>query len=367
MPATFASKCPRMKCRPGARQRVRSAFPSNACPSGRRRAAALATALCAVLGPSVASAEEAVTIEVQCDQLSREELAAVEARSRTELIVRRIDSGHLALRCEEAWVSASFMREPSVRTELREPRSEPNVRADQLVALVGQLFDEATGAQEAAPTSPAKSTTPAPPTRPRSSTKPAPVPEDTNVPPERADAWESPSAAAPAPNDSRGPSLLVGGALELWQTEIAGTAGVLVGGSVPLGRRVAVRLSANLAWGTSQTEGISARHFLAEGAFEVPLSSWALGSLGGGVSALTFDSETLLTDESTTALSPVAHLALRLTPGGRSGHFTLGPIARYFAKPREVTVLGSTVLHAPRWSVALELEGRFDLSRGTQK
>jgi hypothetical protein len=135
---------------------------------------------------------------------------------------------------------------------------------------------------------------------------------------------------------------------------------VLAGVTAPLGSRVAARVSAHLAWGTSQAEDISVRHFLVEGALEVPWAPWLLGSLGGGLSALTFDSETLLSDDSTTSLSPVANLALRLTPSTHSPRFTLGPVARYFAKPREVTVLERTVLHAPRWSVALELEGRFD-------
>src|SRR6188472_3058755 len=134
-----------MKCRPGARERV-------------RLAAGLATALCAVLGSSVASAENAVTLEVLCAELTREELAAVEARSRTELIVRRADSGHLVLNCDESCASASFSRVPGSRRELKEALSEPNARADQLVALVGQLLDEAHGAQ--APRSAGENTPP---------------------------------------------------------------------------------------------------------------------------------------------------------------------------------------------------------------
>jgi hypothetical protein len=344
-----------MKCRFEAQERV-------------RLTAALSAAWCAVLGSGVAtgsvaaagnSATDEVTLEVQCAELTSEEQAAIEARSRTELLARSIDSGALTLRCDATSVSASFTRPSGTVNELSEPHSsEPNARADQLVALVGQLLERAQSQEASVSESLSTSSTETAPAEAPSTPKRA-VPTPPRAPDENAAEDTDEPANPSSPDDAPSAAFLLGASFEAWQTEILGTAGGLVGGTVPLGAYVAARASAHWAWGTSQVESVSVSHLLLEGALEARLSPRVLGALGGGVSALYFDSETLLSKGSTTSVSPVAHLALRLVPGAGAPHFTLGPVFRYFVKSREVAVLERTVLQAPVVSVAIELEGRF--------
>jgi hypothetical protein len=346
-----------------------------------RRRAALAVAFPALLGPDLAVAAEAVQLEVACAELTSEERAAVEARARTELIARSIDAGRLTLHCEATSVSAAYSPSAGEATELRELLSpEPKARVDQLVALVGQLLEGTPGpalgdgppppsaslpADEAAPepgvpaqnapleAAPARSAT-----RTTESAPARPLTPSTTQP----RASEPHRAAEPsvAPHDASGTAQLFGATFDPWWSEIAGTAGAFVGAVVPLAERLGARATATVGWGTSRADDIAVRHLLVEGALEAELSPWVLGAFGGGVSALTFDSDTLVSRDSTTSFSPVAHLAVRLAPGGRSAWLTLGPVARYYFRAREAAVAGDPVLQAPRASVAFELEGRFD-------
>lgn len=329
----------------------------------RRTASSGFTFACGLLGAHVVWAANPAAIEIQCADLSREEQAAVEARSRAELIARGVDAGLLSLRCSGSQIEASFTPPVGAASTLSEPGAA--ARADALVTLVGELLERRL--PEPASSEPSGSVSPLP------SEAPSPSRNTPRVTPERKPPPEVLQDPDPTADDGRDDSreldekppaqsaLLVGGALDTWSSEIEGAAGVLVGVTVPFGERFSVRGAASYSWGLNTAKGVSVRHLLVEGALEGKLTDWSLVSLGGGLSSMSFNAGDKEAGGATSSLAPVGVLAIRLVPRNVSPRFTLGPAARLFGKAREATIDGEPVLHVPRWSVALEAEGRFDL------
>ncbi len=319
-----------------------------------------------------AHAEQSIQVEVTCPGLSNEESSAVEARAYAELLARHIEVGTLELSCGQISISAVFtVPHSSAHALVERTVTSPAERVDALVSLVSKLLDEeAKAAAERArlEQSPAPPPSPAPATASEDEpTNSPPAVEPKNTPPKVPKVETEPPAPRAADTEPSAPktlpasSLLVGAAFEPWSSEIAGTAGFLVGVTAPLAPHCSARASANLAWGLSSTHQVSVRQLLLEGAVEATLTRWSILSLGGGLSSMSFDGGDLEPDGPTTSLSGVLTGAVRLAPAPGSPRFTVGPVARWFGKVRDAEVDDEVVLHTPRWSLTLEVEGRLDL------
>ncbi len=309
---------------------------------------------------------------IDCTRLAPDEAAAVEARSRTELLVQQAPAGTLRLVCTDADLQATWSPDDGSPPETERRTSDQRAAlTDELVTLASVVIDRSVRrppAEEAPPERPPNQASEAPPPPPRTgavASRPAPAVSSAQAmarPPEAArtevsdEPERSPEVPALPPN-----ALVLGVGVDTCFTEIAGTAGPFAGVVLPAAPGLALRASAGMGFGLNQVRGISVRHVVVSAGVEVTATRWLVASLAAGVSNMNFAASSATPDGASASTAPFLEAALRLVPRATSNHFTLGPVLRYVGTKRQVTLDEQEVLRPPTLWGALELEGRFEL------
>jgi hypothetical protein len=223
------------------------------------RSSSVLLALAAAFHARRVSAEgSGVSVEIDCPQLGEEPRAALEARAKAELLVRR-EQGTLLVSCRLEAADVRWTPASGDPVEHRIALAADAVATEEQILEALELLLRPHQPQSATPNSPVPAETPATPPKPLETppakpppARPSPSPPHAFPPPERRVA---PSAAAEAPYFE----LLFGPALELWSSEVAGVLGPRARVMAALPGGWAVSAGAAVAWTLRVPEDVSGR------------------------------------------------------------------------------------------------------------
>jgi hypothetical protein len=287
-----------------------------------------------------------VDLQLDCPGLSAELQASLEARSRAELSMKRLEGWHLRITCAGPRAAVEFTPAGGP-VSVREGTliGEPEDWVDRVLSLV----HDATAIDEPPPPA---STTNFPPAqeRPEAAT-PAVEPVRPVEQPKQLSTQlaTQPNARAADASPRRAvavrlePEVSIG--VEVWTAEPL----VLIGPAASLGIRLERRLrivpTAAAAWSAGLEQDIFVR--LIEGGVDAVLGDrWWLG-LGGRVAWLRFEPRPALSPVTRTIVDPALILRAGLSLPLGSGRLSTSVGARAYLERRDVRVDGSVTLRVP--------------------
>jgi hypothetical protein len=288
-----------------------------------------------------------VDLQIDCQGLSAELQASLEARSRAELSMKRLEGWHLQITCDGPRAAVEFTPAGGP-VSVREGTliGEPEDWVDRMLSLV----HDAAAIDEAPPQPAGGANFPAAQERPEAATPIAePVPP---VEPPKQLATQlatQPDARPGGPSPRKAdavrfePEMSVG--VEVWTAEPL----VLVGPAASLGIRLERRLrivpTAAAAWSAGLDQNVFVR--LIEGGVDAVLGDrWWLG-LGGRVAWLRFEPRPALVPVTRTIVDPAFVLRAGLSIPVGNGRFSTSVGARTYLERRDVRVDGALTLRVP--------------------
>jgi hypothetical protein len=300
------------------------------------------------LSPTPLQAEPALEVVVDCPPLDAERRAAVEARVRADLLVKRLAQGRLTITCGTDQATVQW------RTGAEPPATETAALADssELVDQLLALALQATSRPSQPPRPAAAEPGSAPQPEPVARAEPAQPAVQRLSPPAPAAGHFSPSATRPLSRITR-LSLSAGASAEAWSGDLAGAFGPRLGLGVSWEERAGLELVGAVQWAPQQSEGVSATQL--EVAVESRLRVYGRWWLSGavGVSDLRVSTELERSEDSEKLLVETAWLAGRGAFDVAPLTAWVGPELHVYSAARIVRIEGRDVFSVPAVTAAL--------------
>jgi hypothetical protein len=296
------------------------------------------------LGLSPAHADSTVEVIVDCPALDGEHQAAVEARVRTDLLVKKAERGRLVLTCSADQAAAQWQSKDGVATTETATLAVPSGLVDQLLALaLRATADAQVEAHRAGPK----------PTRPTPELVSGPVDTHAAEPPAASPTNPPTDVARQQPAGTTHLSLSLGATAEAWRGDLAGALGPRLGVGASSQQWLGLELVGALQWAPQQSEAVSATEveLAVEGRVRAYGVVWANAALG--VSGLLVSTRLEQTADSDNLLVATAWAGVRaaLDLGGPT--LWMGPELRMHTASRLVRVHGRDVFTVPAATVGL--------------
>lgn len=286
-----------------------------------------------------------VDLELDCQGLSAELQASLEARARADLSLKRLEGWHLQVTCDGPRALVEFTPAGGLVSR-REGAliGEPEDWVDRVLSLVHDAATTDETTDETAP--PASTEFPAAHEGPEAATQPP----DIGRPAERPEPLPRPPDGRPR-GASSGRAVAVrleaeaSVGAEVWPAEPLVLVGPAAAAGIRVDRRFRVVPAAAAAWSVGSSHDVAVR--LLEGGVDAVVGErWWLG-LGGRIAWLRFEPQRPLSPITRTIVDPafVARVGLSIPIG--HGRLSASVGARAYMERHDVRVDGSVVLRVP--------------------
>lgn len=296
-------------------------------------------ALALLAGPVAATP---VDLQIDCQGLSAELQASLEARARADLSMKRLEGWHLRVTCDGARASVEFTPAGGLVSQREGALTgEPEDWVDRVLSLV---HDAAANDETGPPTSvaefPAGHEQPEAATQAAEPVRPVERPKQIAAPPDARPRGASPGRAVAHRLE---PEANI--AAEVWVAQPL----VLVGPAASLGivleRHLRIVPTAAAAWSAGSNQDVAVR--LIEGGVDAVVGErWWLG-LGGRVAWLRFEPRRALSPVTRTIVDPALVVRVGLSIPVGNGRLSGSVGVRAYAERRDVRVDGAVALRVP--------------------